>query len=114
MDRSEAKREYKEAKQAMGVFRIRNTRDQKSYLGSSKDLRAILNRHRTELRFGSHRNKELLGEWRSLGEAAFEFEVLDQLEHDKETRTDPEEDLQVLAEMWVGKLEQAGESVVRL
>ncbi len=112
MDRSEEKRKYKEAKQAMGVYRIRNTQSGKSYVGFSKDLRAILNRHRTELKFGSHRNKELLGEWKSLGEAAFEFEVLDELKPDDKNRTDPEEDLRTLAEMWIGRLEEEGRSVV--
>lgn len=114
MDRSEAKRNYKETKQAMGVFRIRNTQSGSSFVGFSKDLRAILNRHRTELKFGSHRNKELMGEWKSAGEAAFEFEILDELEHDEENRADPGEDLATLLEMWIGKLENAGEQVTRL
>ena len=114
MDRSEAKRNYKETKRAMGVFRIWNTRTNQSYLGFSVDLEAIFNRHRTELKFGSHRNKELLAQWKSLGESAFEFQILDELEHDKESRANPSEELGLLAEMWAGKLEEAGETVVRI
>jgi hypothetical protein len=33
MDRSEAKKAYKQAKRPMGVYRIRNTQNDKSYIG---------------------------------------------------------------------------------
>ncbi len=98
----------------MGVYRIRDTQNGRSYLGFSNDLQAIFNRHRTELKFGSHRNKELLAQWKSSGDSAFEFEVLDELEHDPESKTNPAEDLSVLADMWASRLEEAGEVVIRL
>ena len=80
MDKSEAKKKYKRAKRPMGVYRIRNAQNGKSYVGYSIDLQARINRQETELKFGSHRNSELLGEWKSFGEPSFEFEVLDELE----------------------------------
>ena len=79
MDKSAAKKDYKQAKRMMGVYRIRNMQSDKSYVGFSTDLPARVNRHKTELKFGSHRNMELLGEWKALGESSFEFEVLDEL-----------------------------------
>lgn len=114
MDRSEAKRAFKQAKRPMGVYRIRVGQDSISYLGSSSDLRAILNRHRTELKFGSHRNKELAEKWRTLGEPAFVFEILDELEPDEKSESKPADDLEVLMEIWIDKLEAEGGSVVRL
>jgi hypothetical protein len=114
LDRSEAKRKYKETKPAMGVYRIRNTQNGQSFVGFSTDLRAIMNRQRTELKFGSHRNAELLDQWKSFGESSFEFEILDELEHDEKSGADPAEDLSILAEMWVRRLEKAGEFVVSL
>ncbi|MEJ2168115.1 MAG: GIY-YIG nuclease family protein [Desulfobacterales bacterium] len=114
IDRSEAKRDYKQTKRPMGVYRIRNTRNGKSYVGFSTDLQARMNRQKAELRFGSHRNAELLSEWKSFGEASFEFEILDELAHDDNAKADPAEELRILAEMWVHKLEGSGSPVVSL
>lgn len=112
MDRSEAKKNYKQSIRPMGIYRIRNTQNGKSYIGYSPDLQARMNRHKTELRFGSHRNSGLLGEWKSFGESSFEFEVLDELDLDENSKADPMEELQVLMDMWISKLEKAGEVVV--
>jgi hypothetical protein len=114
MNRSEAKKNYKQSKRPMGVYRIRNTRNGKSYIGFSTDLPARLSRHKAELKFGSHRNTELLGEWKSRGESCFEFEVLDELEHEENSRTNPAEELSVLTEIWIRKLEKEGNPVVSL
>jgi group I intron endonuclease len=114
MDRLEAKRDYKQAKRPMGVYRIRNTRNGKCYVGFSTDLQARINRQKAELKFGSHRNAELLGEWKSFGESSFEFEVLDELAHDENSKANPAEELRILTEMWIRKLEKSGSSVVSL
>ena len=114
MDKSAAKKDYKQAKRMMGVYRIRNMQSDKSYVGFSTDLPARVNRHKTELKFGSHRNMELLGEWKALGESSFEFEVLDELAHEDDSQTNPVEELRVLAEMRIRKLENMGYSVVSL
>ena len=114
MDRSEAKRDYKQTKRPMGVYRIRNTRNGKSYVGFSTDLQARINRQKAELKFGSHRNEELLREWKSFGESSFEFEVLDELAHEEDSTANPVEELRMLAEMWIHKLEKLGSSVVSL
>jgi len=114
MDRSEAKREYKQAKRPMGVYRIRNTHNGKSYVGFSTDVQARMNRQKAELKFGNHRNAELLREWKSFGESSFEFEVLDELAHDENSKANPAEELRILTEMWIRKLEKSGNSVVSL
>jgi group I intron endonuclease len=114
MDRSEVKKEYKQAKRPMGVYRIRNTHNGKSYVGYSIDLQARINRQKAELKLGSHRNSELLGEWKSFGESSFEFEVLDELEIDENSKADPVEELRILSEMWVHKFEKEGSTVVNL
>jgi group I intron endonuclease len=114
MDKSAAKTRYKQAKRPMGVYRIRNTRNNKSYVGSDRDLSARINRHKAELKFGSHRNRELQGEWNSFGESSFQFEVLDELDPKEDSQASPVEELRVLAEMWIRKLEKAGDSVVSL
>ena len=97
-----------------GQDRIRNRRNDKSYVGFSTNLQARINRQKAELKFGSHRNTELLGEWKSFGESSFEFEVLDELAHAEDSAANAAEELRILTEMWIGKLEKAGSSLVRL
>jgi len=114
LDKSIVKKEYKQTKRPMGVYGIRYSQDGKVYIGSGTDLQAKINRHKAELKFGSHRNKELQEVWNSLGESAFEFEVLDVLDHEENPQTSPAEELHVLVEMWIRKLEKAGHSIVSL
>jgi hypothetical protein len=114
MDKSAIKKAYKQAKQPMGVYKIRNSQNDKIFIGFSTDLPARFNRHKAELKFGSHRNKELQEIWDSFGESAFEFEILDVLDHQENSQTSPYEDLHILAEMWVQKLKKARGSIVFL
>ena len=114
MDKAEMKRTYKQFKPPMGVYRIANQQNNTVFLGFATDLRARFNRHKSELRFGGHRNRELQDLWKALGESAFTFEILDELEHEDDSASNPKEELQVLADMWFQKLAEAGDSVVLL
>lgn len=114
MDKSEIKRAYKHSKRPMGVYRIRNSQNDKVYIGFATDLEARFNRHKAELKFGNHRNKELQETWDSYGESAFEFEILDVLDQEEGTKASPDEELHVLADMWIEKLKKTGASIVRL
>jgi GIY-YIG catalytic domain-containing protein len=114
MDKSEIKKAYKQAKLPMGVYRIRNSQNDKEFIGFATNLPGRFNRHKAELKFGSHRNRELQEIWNSFGESFFEFEILDVLDHEEDTQTSPDEELHVLAEMWVQKLKKEGNSIVYL
>jgi hypothetical protein len=57
MDRKAFKREYKERRTQAGIFRVRNTVHNKSFVGASADLPAMLNRQRAQLRMGAHANR---------------------------------------------------------
>jgi len=114
MDRRDIKRAYKEAKQPMGVYEIRIEGEESVFLGFTTDLRARFNRHRTELKFGSHRNKGLQRLWNERGGAAFRFAVIDELEQEEESTANVDEELETLAEMWTKKMTERGETVVRL
>ena len=65
MDKAAAKREYKEAKRPMGVYRIRNTVSGRNYVGFSTNALARMNRHKAELTFLGERCKELQKDWDS-------------------------------------------------
>jgi len=114
MDRSTMKKAYKEAGRPMGVFGIKSTRDDKIYVGFGTDLPARINRHKAELRFKNHRNRELQESWTLLGESAFDFEVLDVFDHEENPKADPVEELRVLAEMWIRRVEEEGHGIVTI
>ncbi len=96
--------EYKRTAREMGVYRIRNTINGKSYVAASRDIRARFNRHRMDLKTKTESVKSLLLEWLEFGEAAFEFEIVDTLEPLEQPDYDPGEDLKVLESMWLDKL----------
>jgi hypothetical protein len=114
MDKSEAKKEYLQTRRPRGIYRIRNTQNAKSFVGYATDLKSRINRHKMELKFGSHRNTELLDEWKLFGDASFEFEILDELAPDQKQDKDLLEELRILSGMWLRKLEEAGSIVVNL
>ena len=110
MNRKSLIRAYKETRRPMGVYRIHNTRDDRSLIGRSVDLPAILNRERVSLRFRNHPNAALQRDWTTLGPDAFVFEVLDTLKApDEQPDYDPTDDLRVLEELWIERLELLGE-----
>ncbi|MFA5165558.1 MAG: GIY-YIG nuclease family protein [Candidatus Omnitrophota bacterium] len=111
LDRKALSRQYKEAGRRMGVFRVRNTSISKSLIGSSVDLTAMLNRQRFQLEMGAHPNQALQSDWNKMGPESFEFGELDILKQPKDRPDyDPKEDLRVLEEMWLQKLDDSGES----
>ena len=110
MNRKELIRAYKQARRPMGIYRVHNVRDNRSLVGRSVDLPAILNRERVSLRFGMHMNAELQRDWTALGPDAFVFEVLDTIEAPKDQPDyDPTDDLRVLEALWIDRLQPFGE-----
>ena len=71
---------YKLALPPMGVFSITNRANGKMLIDQSANVTAAFNRHRMELRLGTHRNKPLMEDWRTYGEANFAFDVLQTIE----------------------------------
>ena len=63
----------------MGIFQIQNTASGRSFIGSSKDLPAILNRHQWQLKLGAHPNADLQRDWNDSAPTKFAFTVLDTL-----------------------------------
>lgn len=104
IDRKAKIREYRDAPRPAGVYRILNTTTGRTLLGTSSDAPARLNRHRAQLRMGSHPNRSLQQDWKSQGEEAFELEVLDLLPERESGEGDLAEDLRVLEELWREKL----------
>ena len=104
MNRKELIEKYKQTIQPMGIYQIRNMINGKVFIGSSMDLKGIINRSEFQLKNGLHRNKEMQEDFSEIGEANFSFEVLDQLKPMEDAKGDYSEELQMLEEMWMEKL----------
>ena len=103
-DHKALKQEYKQAQRPMGIFRVRNLVHDRSFVGSTVDLPAMLNRQRAQLSMGVHANRALQQDWDELGPNAFEFSVLDELTPRDQPDYDPMADLQTLKELWLDRL----------
>ena len=88
---------------------MHNTANGKSLVGTSPDLPGMLNRQRFQLERNSHPDPELQKHWNEFGPDAFTFEILDQLEPSSKAGYEPSEDLRVLLQMWVEKLDASGQ-----
>ncbi len=77
--KEELLQEYQSRKPIAGVFRIKNLVSEKILLEASSDMPAKMNRHRTELKFGSHRNKSLQRDWNADGEENFDISIISQV-----------------------------------
>jgi group I intron endonuclease len=95
----------------MGVYRVHNTANGKSFVGSAVDLPAKMNAQRAQLEFGSHMNRALQEDWKRFGADAFRFEILEELEPLDTPGYEPAKDLKVLEEIWVEKLGAEAEKV---
>ena len=88
----------------MGVFRVVHPDSGVSVVGSSVDLRSLLNRQRAQLSMGTHPDKVLQGEWDASGGAGFVFEVLDTLDPVDDPTYEPGDDLEQLLALWRERL----------
>lgn len=103
-DRKTLIRQYKETPRSMGVGAVRNLRNGRALVVAGRDLPALLNRHRAQLRLHAHPNRALQADWNALGGDAFEFVVLDTLTPPDTPDYDPKEDLRTLETLWMEKL----------
>jgi group I intron endonuclease len=60
-----------------GIYRIRNSVNGKSYIGSAQDFRTRWNIHRCLLRAGKHHSPHLQAAWKAYGEQQFAFEIVE-------------------------------------
>ena len=104
MNRKEKIKEYKQSIQPMGVYQITNRVNGKIFLGSSKDLKGILNRIKFQLKNNLHINKQMQKNFNEIGEANFSFEILDYLEPRENMKGDYTKELQTLENMWLEKI----------
>jgi len=93
------KRDYKEMPLLSGVYRTKNEKTGKVFIGSSLNVTARINRHKAEFAFGSEKIPGLLDDWNKYGEGNFTFEVLEVLDGEYDSDTALKEDLVLLEQM---------------
>jgi hypothetical protein len=104
MDRKELKKRAKETAAPMGVYQIRNLVNGKILVGSSVNLRGIINRHRFQLKNGLHLNRSLQRDFLEVGEERFAFEILDTLQPNERGNAADTEELKMLEALWLERL----------
>jgi len=102
--KKELKAEYKQYQAQMGVFQILNKTNGMILIEGATDMSAKWNRHRTELRFGSHRNKKLQNDWQTMGEENFEYSIVSELKVDEDDSIDLNDEIKLLLEMVLEEL----------
>jgi hypothetical protein len=108
-NKKQLKKDYQLAKRPLGVFLIRNTTNDKVFVGAGLDIQGIINRHKFALSAGGHNSKELQKDWNELGADKFDFEILDQMEPLDTPGFDARRELKFMEEMWLEKLNPYGE-----
>ena len=107
--KKEINREYKERKIPSGVFQIRNSANGKVLLVSALNLEGRLNRHKFQLTTGVHPNKTLQEDWRRFGPDKFVFDILEVVKVKDDPDFNLEDELTLLEQIWVEKLNPVGE-----
>ncbi len=109
VSRKDLKRAYRERTIRSGVFQVRNAVNGKVLLGSSLNLEGVFNRHRFQLSVGGHPNRALQHDWNTYGPDSFVFEVLEVVQGKDDTNFDLNDELTLLEQIWLEKLQPFGE-----
>ncbi|WP_232697764.1 GIY-YIG nuclease family protein [Brevibacillus daliensis] len=99
-NRKERILQYKEEKIYAGVYQIKNTRNEKIYIGSTPNVKT-LNGQLFSLKHGSHVNRDLQEEWNQYGEDVFVIEVLEQMEKNADNQGQIKKKLENLEKKWI-------------
>jgi len=104
--RKELKEEYKQMKFKMGVFKIVNIKNNKIFIGSSQDLKAIWHAQKLQLDFGIHPNADLQLDWKEFGSENFRYEIIEEVKQTEEDKPiDYGKEVKVLEEMIIEELQ---------
>jgi hypothetical protein len=80
------------------------------YIGTSKNLPAVIRRFEFTLQMESFPYQDLINDYKKLGKDNFEIKILDELEIKNETEKEIDTELNSLEELWIEKLKGEGVS----
>jgi hypothetical protein len=108
--KKEIRDEYKSMKFRVGIFQIKNIKDDRIFLKATSDLDRAFNSDLFQLKAGMHSNQQLQRDWNNLGTENFEFKIFDELKiKDTEAPTDINQELNELLEMHLTELKSNGQ-----
>jgi hypothetical protein len=110
LDKKQITRDYKQQKQPAGIYSVHNKIDNKMFIGTSKNLPAVIRRFEFTLQMESFPYQELIEDYKKLGKDNFEIKILDELELKNETEIEIGKELNSLEELWIEKLKSDGVS----
>ncbi|MBK7631733.1 MAG: GIY-YIG nuclease family protein [Ignavibacteriales bacterium] len=108
INKKQLTKDYKQQKQPVGVYAVHNNIDNKMYIGTSKNLPAVLRRFEFTLTMGSFPYQDIVDDYKKHGKNNFEIKVLDELELKNETEKELDTELNSLEELWIKKLKSEG------
>lgn len=108
-EQKQLKKDYHQTPRAIGVFLIRNNLNDKVFLAAGVDLHGLINRHKFQLKNGSHASKQLQADWNEFGSNNFAFEILDELSPRAGAEVDYRAEATFLEDLWLEKLKPFGE-----
>lgn len=103
--KKELKKQYIQTVKPMGVFKITNIANGKIFIGSGMNIQGKMNSCQFQLSHGSHVNKAMQADYKIFGKDNFSFEIIDYLEPKEDQKPDSVDDLKVLEEMWIERLQ---------
>ena len=106
-NQKQLKKNYQQTPPAAGVFLVRNNLNDKVFVAASVNLHGLMNRHKFQLKHGSHPSKQLQADWNEFGADNFAFEIVDELRPG--AGVDPRAELETLEKLWLEKLQPFGE-----
>lgn len=103
--KKELKEQFKLTKPKKGIFIIKSKLDKSCYIESAQNLNAVMNSTRAKLTIGMHPMVLFQDIWNNLGSENFTWEILEDLEYDKdESKTDYSDELKILDMIWEERL----------
>jgi len=93
----------------MGIFQVTNLKSGKSLIGSAKNINGRINRIKFQLKNGLYPDKEMQKDYKEGGEDGFTFEVLDYLSPKEDSNYDYSDELKILEDMWLEKVQPYGD-----
>ncbi|TFG91462.1 MAG: GIY-YIG nuclease family protein [Candidatus Atribacteria bacterium] len=105
MNKKELKKQYKQTVLPMGVFQVKNLTNGKIFIDSGLNRYGKINGCKFQLSFGSHMNRALQEDFNQTGVTNFSFEMIDYLKPKEDIQMDYTDDLKMLEEMWIEKLQ---------
>jgi hypothetical protein len=110
MDRKQARSDYKQALQPMGIVQVKNLTNGRCFIMRSANTKVTINSLRFQLKTGAFATShELCRDWQTLGEGSFSIEVIDELKPVEDHDHDYDADLRALEELWIEKLQPYGD-----